>query len=76
MVTENAQAKEKMVTIRLPRTAELTNDVRVRINERTWQIQRGVDVKVPERVAKVIRNSERMEQITLDFNDANRAKED
>lgn len=53
-----AEAKEKMVKIRLPLTKEQTDDVFVRVNTRTWLIQRGVEVEVPECVEEVLRNSE------------------
>lgn len=58
--------KEKMVTIRLPRTKIDQPDEFVSINLRTWQIQRGVEVEVPECVAAAIRDQEKMlEEIML-----------
>ena len=51
--------KEKMVKIRLFKDNKNYNgDVFVGVNGRTFQIQRGVDVEVPECVAEVLRNSE------------------
>lgn len=50
---------EKMVKIRLFKDNKAyTEDVFVGINGRTFQIQRGVDVMVPECVAEVLRNSQ------------------
>lgn len=51
--------KEKMVKIHLFKDNKNYNgDVFVAVNGRTFQIQRGVDVEVPECVAEVLRNSE------------------
>lgn len=51
---------EKTVTIRIPRTKENSSDVFVSVNERSWLIQRGVSVEVPECVAEVLRHQEEM----------------
>ena len=66
----------KMVTIRLPKTKELSRDLRVWVNDESFQIQRGKDVKVPDYVATAIRCSERMEEVSMTFNEENVAKED
>ena len=51
--------KEKMVKIHLFKDNKNYNgDVFVGVNGRTFQIQRGVEVEVPECVAEVLRNSE------------------
>ena len=51
--------KEEMVKIHLFKDNKNYNgDVFVGVNGRTFQIQRGVDVEVPECVAAVLRNSE------------------
>lgn len=49
---------EKMVKVRLPLTKELTDDVFVRVNTRTWLIKRGVEVEIPECAAEVLTHSE------------------
>jgi hypothetical protein len=51
---------EKMVTIRLPLTRTEKDDVYVSVNNRTWLIQRGKDVQVPECVAEVLQHQEEM----------------
>ena len=51
---------EKLVTIRLPLTRTERNDVYVAVNNRTWLIQRGKEVQVPECVAEVLRHQEEM----------------
>lgn len=58
--------REKMVTIRLPITKSEKDDMFVSVNNRTWLIQRGVNVKVPACVAEVLKHQEEMqEQIIL-----------
>lgn len=53
---------EETVTIRIPvlPTDEGADDVFVSVNDRTYQIKRGVSVTVPWNVAEVIRQSEEM----------------
>lgn len=56
----------KTVKIRLPKTKELKDDVFVSVNFRTYQIQRGVEVEVPDFVAEVLENQQKMlEEIML-----------
>lgn len=56
----------KMVKIKLPKTKELKDDVFVSVNFRTYQIQRGVEVEVPDFVAEVLENQQKMlEEIML-----------
>ena len=57
MATENTN-KEKTVKIRLPKTKDLMADVFVCVNDRTWLIQRGKTVEVPECVAEVLQHQE------------------
>lgn len=76
MATENKdtavkQAKEKMVTIFLPQTKPNEDDERVWVNNRSWQIKRGVQVEVPECVAEVIRHKEESLQRIMQFKEAN-----
>ena len=67
MATKNETKNEtKMVKIKLPQTKELKEDVFVSVNFRTYQIQRGVEVEVPDFVAEVLQNKEKMlEEILL-----------
>ena len=65
MATVN-KAAEKMVKITLMRdNKNYQGDVFVGVNGRTWQIQRGVEVEVPDYVAEVLKNS--MKQDNLAF---------
>lgn len=62
MATVNTKG-EKMVKIRLFKDNRSYNDdVVVGVNGRMFQIQRGVEVEVPECVAEVLRNSEKQDQ--------------
>ncbi len=62
--------KEKLVKIRIPRERDRQDDVFVCVNGRTWLIQRGVEVEVPECVAEVIRNAEDVAEKAYAFNDS------
>lgn len=53
-------AKEKLVKVRIPITKDETDDVFVSVNNRTWLIQRGVEVEVPECVAKQLIHQQEM----------------
>lgn len=60
-------AKEKMVKIKLPKDRKLTAAVPVWVNERSWLIQRGVEVEVPECVAEALALSEKALDEAYDF---------
>ena len=70
-VTKETVQKEKMVKIRLPKTKANEDDERVWVNKRSWQIQRGVEVEVPECVAEVLRHKEEALEDIMRFNEAN-----
>ncbi|MBP3468257.1 MAG: hypothetical protein J6K26_01920, partial [Lachnospiraceae bacterium] len=59
--TKAKMEKEKTVKIKLPRMRKEDGDVFVSVNERTWLIQRGVEVEVPECVAEVLKHQEEMQ---------------
>ena len=66
MSTTKTNAAPKMVKIRIPKTKEQKDDVFVSVNFHTYQIQRGVEVDVPDFVAEVLQNREKMlEEIML-----------
>ena len=68
--TETAP-KHKMVKIRIPRTKADQEDVFVSVNNYTCIIKRGVEVEVPDFVAKVLKHQEeQLEKIML-FQEAN-----
>ena len=64
--------KEKMVKIRIPRTKAEHDPVPVWINDRSWTIQRGVEVEVPECVAANLRDREKMLEEIMLFEEANK----
>ncbi len=60
--------EEKMtVTIRLPLTRELREDVFVGINGKSWLIKRGETVEVPWNVAKVLSRREKCLAEAMEF---------
>lgn len=67
MANNNNTKAEKKVLIKLPKTRELTSDVFVSVNEKTWQIQRGVAVEVPLCVAEQIKHKEKMEEFAMEY---------
>ena len=60
-------AKEKMVTVIVPRTNKDEDDLRVWVNDRSWLIKRGVKVEVPECVAEVILRSQEIQDKLLNY---------
>lgn len=65
-----AEAKQKMVKIRIPRTKADQEDVFVSVNNYTCIIKRGVEVEVPDYVAEVLRHQEEMLEKIMLFEDA------
>lgn len=55
----SAKNKVKMVKVKLDLTKELKDDVFVSVNDKKYQIKRGVYVEVPWFVAEVLRNQEK-----------------
>ena len=60
-------AKEKMVTVIVPRTNKDEDDLRVWVNDRSWLIKRGVKVEVPECVAEVILRSQEIQDKVMNY---------
>lgn len=56
----------KMMKICLPLTRELKDDVFVGINGKSYLIKRGEEVTVPESVAHVLKNREKMLMIAME----------
>ena len=63
---------EKTVKIKLPKTKAEQEDVFVSVNNRTFLIQRGVQVEVPESVAEVLTHQEEMLERIMAFEAANK----
>lgn len=75
---ENAKAEEtkdetpkvrkpKKVKIKLPLTRTEKDDVFVGLNGKTYLIKRGVEVEVPEGVAKILARKEKMLSLAMEF---------
>ena len=67
MATVNKTA-EKMDKITLMRdNKNYQGDVFVGVNGKTWQIQRGVEVEVPDYVAEVLKNSMKQDNLAFEL---------
>lgn len=67
--TGRRAAKEKTVRIYLPITREEKAPVPVWVNDRSWLIQRGQEVEVPECVAEVLRHKEQMQEVCIRYDE-------
>jgi hypothetical protein len=72
--TTAANKAEKTVKIKLPLTKHEKDDVAVAVNDRTWLIQRGVEVEVPECVVEVLKHQEEMLRESMEFEEAHADK--
>lgn len=72
--TTAANRAEKMVKIKLPLSRTEKDDVPVAVNDRTWLIQRGVEVEVPECVVEVLKHQEEMLRQSMEFEEAHAEK--
>ena len=57
----------KQIKIKLPLTRTEKEDVYVGLNGRSWLIRRGVEVAVPEGVARILQRRERMLCQAMEF---------
>lgn len=57
----------KQIKIKLPLTRTEKDDVYVGLNGRSWLIRRGVEVAVPEGVARILERRERMLSQAMEF---------
>ena len=74
MASKNTEKTEELVKIKIPKTKSQQDDVFVSVNNRTWQIQRGVYVEVPACVAEVLRHAEDMEMEAARYEEQVRSK--
>lgn len=65
MATETKTPKK--VKIKLPLTRGEKDDVYVGVNGKTYLIKRGEEVEVPESVVEVLKNSEDMLAVAMEF---------
>ncbi|MBR0200819.1 MAG: hypothetical protein IJQ42_11715 [Oscillospiraceae bacterium] len=71
---EQAPDQEELISIRLPLTKELQNDVFVRVNHRTWLIKRGETVKVPACVVEVLEHADQATAESLQYQAAHESR--
>lgn len=64
---------EKNVTIKLPLTRNMKDDVYVCINGKSWAIQRGKDVTIPWNVYRVLDRQEKMLSRAMEFEEQAKA---
>ena len=57
----------KKVKVKLPLTRTEMEDVFVGLNGKTYLIKRGVEVEVPEGVAKILERREKMLSLAMEF---------
>ena len=69
-----AEAKQKMVKVKIQRTKADQEDVFVSVNNRTFIIKRGVEVEVPDFVAEVLQHQEEMMEEIMLFEEAAKQK--
>ena len=62
-----ANNKEKTVCIRLPIERDNKEDKVVWVNDRRFLIKRGVPVNVPESVAEILENEEKMLSVRYEY---------
>ena len=62
-----ANNKEKTVRIRLPIERDHKEDKVVWVNDRRFLIKRGVPVDVPESVAEILENEEKMLSVRYEY---------
>ena len=62
-----ANNKEKTVRIRLPIEKDNKEDKVVWVNDRRFLIKRGVPVDVPESVAEILENEEKMLSVRYEY---------
>ena len=61
------KAKEKMITVKLPRISGEFDRVFVSVGPRQWIIKRGVTVDIPECAYDVLRNAEIAEDAAVSY---------
>lgn len=66
----------KKVKLTIPKTKYQTEDYYLAINGKSWQIQRGVPVEVPEYVALAVARHEQCAITSIDFIDKVSKKDD
>ena len=66
-----AEKKEKMIPVFIPKESRNDTERFVSVNGESILVQTGKTVEVPERFAEVIKNSEEMSRVYLEYIDRN-----
>ena len=69
-----AEEQEELISIRLPITKDMQDDVFVRVNHRTWLIKRGETVKVPACVVEVLEHADQATAESLQYQAAHESR--
>ena len=69
-----AEAKQKMVKVKIPRVNKKQQPQFVSVNNYTCMIKPGEEVEVPEFVAEVLKHREEMLEVVANFEDANQQR--
>ena len=62
-----AEAKQKMVKVKIPRTSKKQQPQFVSVNNYSCLIKPGVDVEVPDFVAEVLKHRDEMMEVAANF---------
>ena len=69
-----AEAKQKMVKVKIPRVNKKQQPQFVSVNNYTCLIKPGEEVEVPDFVAEVLKHREEMLDVVANFEDANQQR--
>ena len=69
-----AEAKQKMVKVKIPRVNKKQQHQFVSVNNYTCLIKPGEEVEVPDFVAEVLQHREEMLEVAANFEDANQQR--
>ena len=65
--TNNAKSRKITVVLPLNRGQNAEQFEYFSVNGKSWRIQRGVEVEIPEEVAEVIRNAEKADAYAMRY---------
>lgn len=66
-----AEAKQKMVKVKIPRTSKKQQPQFVSVNNYSCLIKPGVEVEVPDFVAEVLKHRDEMMEVAANFETEN-----
>ena len=69
-----AEAKQKMVKVKIPRVSKKQQPQFVSVNNYTCLIKPGEEVEVPDFVAEVLQHRDEMLEVVAQFEDANQQR--